>query len=258
MSLPRCASRNSLGIGRFGAKVSRRSTARGPRNQHAMRGLAAHDLLPREGDDIEFVPSERLRESRRGRVADRETGAVIGNEIAVWNFHAGGRAVPREDHVVFEIDRGQIGQFAVARHDRARALEPQLLERIDDPFLPKGFPSEDFDAHGAEQGPHRHFHGARIGARHDRDAIVVRHLKNFTREINRLLQLGLAGHRTMRPAGKSALESLKRPARPLCTRARRKTRIDRPRAGFRINHYASILSDGRLPLGGGVPSGKMN
>ena len=45
-------------------------------HQHAVRGFAAQRLLPGEGHDIELRPVERLRERRRGGVADGEAFAV--------------------------------------------------------------------------------------------------------------------------------------------------------------------------------------
>ena len=88
-----------------------------------MRRLAAERLLPGEGDDIEFWPVEFLREGRRGGVGDGQPLAVGGNPVAIRHAHAGGGAVPGEDHVIVEIDRGQIDDVAIAGFENPRILE---------------------------------------------------------------------------------------------------------------------------------------
>ena len=68
-------------------------------HQHAVRGLAAQRLLPGERHHIELWPVERLRERRRGRVADREAFAVGADPVGIGDAHARGGAVPGEDDV---------------------------------------------------------------------------------------------------------------------------------------------------------------
>ena len=52
------------------------------------RGLAAQRLLPRERDDIELRPIERLRESRRGGVADGKAGPIGRDPVGIRHPHA--------------------------------------------------------------------------------------------------------------------------------------------------------------------------
>src|SRR5690606_11450182 len=52
-------------------------------DQHAVLSLAAKRLLPGEGDDIELVEGQRLREGRAGGVADSPTLAVGSASIDV-------------------------------------------------------------------------------------------------------------------------------------------------------------------------------
>ena len=84
-----------------------------PQHQHAVRALAAQHLLPGPGDDIELVPRQVHGEHGRGRVADRQALAVVGDPVAVRHPHARGRAVPGEDDVVRPVDRAEVGELAV-------------------------------------------------------------------------------------------------------------------------------------------------
>ena len=113
-----------------------------------------------------------MREGGRGRVADRQALAVGRDPVAVRHAHARGGAVPGEDHVVVEIDRGEIGQLAIAARDLARVLQLQLLDHVGDPALAEAFPGQHVDAAGAQQRPHRHLDGAGVGRRHDADAVI--------------------------------------------------------------------------------------
>ena len=188
-----------------------------------MTALAAQNLLPGEGDDIELGEIEVLRKSSRGRVADRQTLAVSRNEIGIGNAHAGGGAVPGEDHVAVEID---VGKVRAARHNRrfelAGVLELELLDDIGDPASAEAFPGNHVDAALAEQRPERHFDGAGVGSRHDADAVIRRHVQNFTGKVDGLLQLGLADLGAVRPAERGIGKRFKRPTGALRARARRK------------------------------------
>jgi len=76
-----------------------------------VRAFAAQNLLPGEGDHIEFFEIEPLREGGRSRVADRQTLAIRRDEIAVRHAHTGGGPVPGEDHVTVEVDLRKIRQL---------------------------------------------------------------------------------------------------------------------------------------------------
>ncbi len=221
-------------------------------HQHAVRGLAAQRLLPGEGHDIELRPVERLRERRRGGVADGQALAVGADPVGIGHAHAGGGAVPGEDDVGGRIDLGEIGDLAVSRVQLGDVLELQFLDDVADPALAEGFPGDRGDGPRAEQRPQRHFDRAGIGGRHDADPVIGGHFKHFARQLDRELELGLADLRAMRTAERCVFEILGVPAGALGTGAGRKMRHVRPRSGLRCSHDLSfqIVS---LPLGGGVP-----
>src|SRR5260370_1939941 len=68
-------------------------------HQHAMRGLAAQRLLPGERHHIELGPVERLRERRRGRVADGEAFAVGADPVGIAAPDPPPAAVPGATHL---------------------------------------------------------------------------------------------------------------------------------------------------------------
>ena len=100
---------------RHGSPAARPRAA--PRISTPCAALAAEHLLPGEGGDIELVPGQVDGERRRGRVADGEARAVVGDPVAVGHAHARSGAVPGEDDVAVGVDRGEIGQL---RRNRAR------------------------------------------------------------------------------------------------------------------------------------------
>ena len=124
----------------------------------AMGPLAAQHLLPGERHDIELGEIERLREGGRGRIANGQALPVGRNPVGVRHAHARCGAVPGEDHIMAEIDAGQIGKLAIGRLQDARILELQLLDDIADPAFAKTFPGQKVDAGGrraATTGPFR-------------------------------------------------------------------------------------------------------
>ncbi len=218
-----------------------------------MRALAAQNLLPGEGDDIELGEIEVLRESGRGRVADRQALAVGRDEIGVRNANAGGGAVPGEDHVAVEIDVGEVGKLAVVGFELADVLELQLLDDVGDPAGAEAFPGEHVDAALAEQRPERHFDGAGIGSRNDADAVIRRHFQNFAGKIDGLLQLRLADLRAVRAAEGRIGKRIERPTGALRAGARRKMGILRTHVRLcGLRHVLSFQIDS-LSLGRGVP-----
>ena len=201
-----------------------------------MRRLAAHDLLPGEGDDIELGPVQRHGEGGRGRVADREAATGGGDEVGRRHADAGGGAVPGEDEVAGEVDRLEIGQRAVGRHHHAGALQRQFLGGVGDPFLAEGFPGQHGNGARAEQRPHRHLDGAGVGGRHDRDTVRGRHLEHVPCQVDRPTQARLAGGGPVRASGQHVAEHSRRPARPLGAGPGREARIARPATGFDEGH----------------------
>ena len=154
-------------------------------------------------------------------------------QFGVGNAHARGGAVPGEDDVVVEIDLGEIGQLAVGRLQRARVLELELLDDVGDPAFAEALPRQHVDAARAEQRPQRHLDRAGVGAGRDADAIVGGNAEHFARQVDRVLELGLAELGAMRAAERRVLEGFGGPAGPLGAGAGRKTRVMRPRGGRR-------------------------
>ena len=165
-----------------------------------MRRFAAEHLLPREGDDIELGPVEILRKGRRSGIANGQALTVGGNPVAIGNTHAGGGAVPCEDHIVIEIHARQIGNIAITGFDDAGIFELQLLDGIGHPAFAEAFPSQQVDGSRAQQAPHRHFHGAGVGGGHDPDAVIGGHTQHGAGQINRFFEFGFAHFRTVRTA----------------------------------------------------------
>ncbi len=206
-----------------------------------MRGFAAQHLLPGEGDDIELGAIERLREHRRGRVADGQAFAVRRDPVGVRHPHARGRAVPGEDHVGGEIDLAEVGQLAVRRLQHRGVLELELLDDVGDPAFAERFPGQHGHRPRAEQRPQRHLDRAGIGGRHDADAIVGGNLQHFAGEIDGALELRLADLGSVRAAEGCVGEGLQAPAGALGAGAGRKVR-DWPaarRASYRSCIYPS-------------------
>ena len=118
-----------------------------------------------------------MREYGRGRVADGEAFAVSRDPVAVGHAHAGGRAVPGEDHVAVEVDLAQVGQLAVVGASKMRdVLQLELLATSVAQPEPKLSQATMSTPRSPEQRPHRHFDRAGVGGGHDADAVIRRHL----------------------------------------------------------------------------------
>ena len=111
-----------------------------------MTALAAQNLLPGEGGDIELGEVHVLRKSGRRGVADGEALAISRDEVGIRNAHARRGAVPGKDDVTVEIDGGEIRQEAVIGVELADIGKLQLLHHIGDPAGAKAFPGEHVDA----------------------------------------------------------------------------------------------------------------
>ncbi len=136
-----------------------------------MRGLAAHDLLPREGNDIELVPRQILREGGARGVANGQALAIRRDHLARNHAHARGRAVPCEDNVVVIVERREIDDLAIiSRVDRSGNLE--LLDHIGRPTGAEALPGGDLDGALAKKRPERHLDRAGIRGRNDADAVI--------------------------------------------------------------------------------------
>ena len=174
ISLPPLVSRKIFGK-RPGRNVALQPLDRaGSEDQHAVAALPAQHLLPGVGGDIDLVPGQVLRERRRGRVADGEARAVVGDPVAVRHTHARGRAVPGEDDVARHVDRREIGEPAIIGPRDGR-VELQLLDHVGHPALAEAFPGEQGDRARPEQAPQGHLDRAGIGGGHDADAVAGGH-----------------------------------------------------------------------------------
>jgi hypothetical protein len=226
-----------------------------------VRALAAQRLLPGESDDIELGPVQLLRERRRGGVADSQTFAVGRDPVAVRHAHAGGGAVPGEDHVGLEIDFGKIGQFAVRRLEHREIFQLELFFDVGDPAFAEGFPGQHGDGTGAEQRPQRHLDRAGIRGGHDADAISGGNAEDFAGQIDGALELRLADLGTVRTGKGCVCEGLEAPAGALGAGAGREMRYCRPHAGLSRGHMPILpdrkpLVGERCPTGGDMPIGR--
>ena len=190
-----------------------------------MRAFAAEHFLPRERDDIELVPRQWHRKSGRGRIADREPGAIVGNPVPIGQLDARGRAVPHENDVARKIDNVQIGQFAVGRDELACIINAQYIEDVGDPLGAETLPGEHVDTACAEQTPQRHLDRTGIRTGYDTDAIAGRHTEHSAGAIDGFFQARGTGLRSMRPADQGSGQDGRLPAGALRTGARGKTGI---------------------------------
>ena len=194
-----------------------------------MATFAAQNLLPGEGDDIQFCPVHLHRESGRGGITDGQARAICGDHIGIRQPHARGGAVPGEHHILIEIDGLEIDDLAIGGFFHG-GVELELLDHIGDPALAKAFPGQHFHRAGAQEAPQRHFHRAGIRGGDDADAVIRRHIQNFTGEVDGLFQLGLANSGAMRAPKGGISEHIKGEAGDLRAGARRKARICRTRS----------------------------
>ena len=196
-----------------------------------MTALAAQNLLPGEGGDIELGEVHVLREGCRRGVADGQALAIGRNEIGIRNADARGGAVPGEDDVAVEIDLRQVRKKAVVGIELANIGKLQLLHHIGDPAGAEAFPGEHVYATLAEQRPHGHFDGARVGGRNDADAVVSGNFENLAGKVDGQFQLFLANLGAVRTTERGIGKRIERPTGALRARARRKVSIRRTRGG---------------------------
>src|SRR5512136_3128084 len=112
-------------------------------NQHAMRRLAAENLLPAEGRRIQFREIEILREGGGRRVTDGEALSVGRDEVGIGHSNAGGRAVPGKDEIIAEIELREIRQLAVGRGQSPRMGYLELRKDVSRPVGGKTLPHGD-------------------------------------------------------------------------------------------------------------------
>jgi hypothetical protein len=102
----------------------------------------------------------------------------------------------------------EVRQLAIGRLKDPAILEVKLFRDIDDPVAAEALPREHIDATRPEQPPQRHFHGAGIGAGHDRDPIVGGNLQHLSSQVDDLPELRLAFLRAVRSAECGPVERL--------------------------------------------------
>ena len=117
----------------------------------------------------------------------------------------------------------QVGQLAVGRLVHV-GLELELLDRVGDPVLAESFPRRRCRLARAQQRPHRHFHGAGVGGRHDADAIIGGNAQQLPGALDRVLELGLAGLGAVGASHQRAFEGFRGPAGALGAGSGRKKR----------------------------------
>ncbi len=214
-----------------------------------MPALAAQHLLPRERHHIELVPRQVHREGRRGRITNRQTFALRRDRVAIRHTHAARRAVPREDHVLVEIDRREVHDLTIGRLPH-HGVQLQLLDDVRHPAFAEGFPGQHLHRTRTEKRPKRHLDGAGVRGGHDADAVVGGHAQDFTGKVDRLFQLRLAHRGAMRTAQRRIRKHVEGKAGDLRARARREARISRARDRCVRNHcwypsrYTPLVGEG--------------
>jgi hypothetical protein len=138
-----------------------------------MAALAAQNLLPREGRDVDLGPVDVIGEHGAGGVGEGQALAVGRDPFGVGNAHAAGGAVPGEQNVARPVDLVQIGELTIIGADH-RGVQLELLHHIGDPAFAKAFPRKGGHFAGAQHRPHRHFKGAGVGTGDNTDAMGVR------------------------------------------------------------------------------------
>ena len=203
-----------------------------------------------------FAKSRRCAKAAEVASQIVRPAAVGRNEIGIRNAHAGGRAVPGEDHVAVEIDRREIGQPAVVRFDDAGIGELELLDDIGDPAGAEALPGDHVDAARAEQRPQRHLDRAGVGGRHDADPVVGRHLQDVAGELDRLLELGLADLGAVRAAERGSIERCSDHPGRLAQGPEEKLGFAGRNAGFGERRHRGLSFQIAAPRWGGVAHGR--
>ena len=168
--------------------------------------------------------------------------------------HAGGRAVPGEDHVVGEVDLAEVGQLAVVGLDGAGVLELQLLDDVGHPAERRSFPRRARRPAAAPSSDHSAISTrAGVGGGHDADQIVGGNLQHLAGEVDGLLELGLADLGAVRAAERGIASALPATSRGAWRRDRKKNR-DWPAGAGRVRRdwSSSLPSQIGAPRWGGV------
>ena len=200
-----------------------------------MRRFAAQHFLPGEGGHIELVPGQVHREGRRGGIANRQAGAVVGNPVAIGNAHARGGAIPGKHDIVVEIDRSEIDDLAIIGGFDV-CVDLELFHDIRDPTRAKAFPGQHLDLALAQKRPQRHLDRTGIRRGNNADLVIGGDAQHLTRAFDRGLQLVLANGGTVAAAQRGIGELFERECGGFGAGARGKTRICRPRCRLLSSH----------------------
>ena len=146
----------------------------------------------------------------------------------------------------------EVGQLAVRRLDDAGVRELELLDHVRDPALAEALPGQHVDRAGAEQRPQRHLDRAGVGGRHDADAVIGRHVQHLAGEVDGELQARLAELGAMRAAEACRSSGCARDHPGRLAQGPDEKKGARGRAAGMWS-CGSILTDGRLSVGRGVP-----
>ena len=164
-----------------------------------MCALTAQNLLPGEGRYIELVPRHVISKHGGGRIVEGQSFAVVRDPVAIGNARTRGGSVPGEDDVIAEIDRRQIGNFAIGRIQDG-GVQLELFVDIGNPTFTEAFPRKHRDRPCAEHRPHRHFDGAGVRTGHNADPVRIGHLQHFAHQVDGKLQTRLADLGAVRAA----------------------------------------------------------
>ena len=164
-----------------------------------MAALAAQNLLPGEGGNVDLGPVDVVGEDSRGGVCEGQAFTVGRDPVGVRNAHARGGAVPGEEHVVGPVDLVEVGQLAVIGAEHG-GFQLELLDGVGNPALTEAFPGQRGHAAGAEHGPHGHLEGAGVRTGDDTDAMRIGQLQNFAHQIDAIRKARLADLGAVRAA----------------------------------------------------------
>ena len=219
ISLPPLVSRKILGSGQGGLVALQPLDRAQGQDQHPVLRLAAQDLLPGPGHDVELGPGQVHGERGRGRVAQGEAPAVVPDPVAVGHAHARGGAVPAEHDVPGGIDLGEVRELAVG------ALSARTSSSLSCFSMSVSQPSPKLSnaTTSTPRAPRRlhiaHSKAPVSEAGQDADAVVGRDAQDRAAALDHLDEARLGRGGAVRPAEHGPLERRQRPARPLGGRA---------------------------------------
>ena len=202
--------------------------------------------------DIDLVPGDRLGEHGRGGVDEGEALAVGRDPVAVGHAHAGGGAVPGEEHVAAEIDWARSGSlpYSALRTRRSSSLSC-LVTSVTQPS-PKLSQASASTPRCAQHGPHGHLEGAGVGGGHDGAHVARRQAQQRLGLVDGELQARLAFLGAVRAAEERVVEGFEGPAGALGAGAGGEMDIGRPLGRLGGGGHGCLPFQIAAPRWGGV------